>query len=147
MTPLITIKIPGRPIPKGRPRFDRRTGRVITPKRTREYERFAALCARMAMAGAGLAEPLEGPIGLDVTVLFQRPKTISRSHVLHGCPGRVLLSCGGSFPDLSNVVKSVEDALQGIVFADDHQVCLLRSSRSYAAQDEEPGVYVEIWRP
>ena len=144
--PVVQIVIPGRPVPKGRPRFSRRSGRAVTPKRTREYERFCALCGRMAMAEAGFIAPLEGGIGLRVTALFARPAQIGKAHKLWGRPGRVPLSGGGSYPDISNVIKAIEDGLQGVVFVDDHQVCLLEGARLYASDEDEPGVYVEVWR-
>lgn len=42
MTSLITFDIPGRPVPKGRPRFDPRSGRIYTPAKTAAYEKEVA---------------------------------------------------------------------------------------------------------
>ena len=97
------------------------------------------------MSAAGLSEPITGPVGLRVTLLFARPKQVKAGHVLHGRAGRVHLSGGGSFPDLSNVVKAIEDGLQGVVYADDHQVCILEASKLYCGPLDEAGAYVEVW--
>ena len=44
-------------------------------------------------------------------------------------------------PDVSNVIKSVEDGLNGIAYHDDSQISELMVFRYYG---EEPGVCVEI---
>lgn len=141
---VVKVWVPGRPVPKGRPRFAR--GKVITPKRTREYEKFVGLCARMAMVEAGMIAPLEGGVGLRITALYARPRFVGKAHRLWGRPGRVPLTGGGSHPDLSNVIKSIEDGLQGVAFVDDHQVCAVEGARLYASDEDEPGVLVEIYR-
>ena len=41
----MTFEIPGPPIPKGRPRYNRQTGTWYTPKRTTDYEEHVAWCA------------------------------------------------------------------------------------------------------
>ena len=146
VVPVLQVLIPGRPVAKGRPRFHRKTGRAITPKRTREYEKFCAMCARMAMSQAGMIAPLEGGVGLRVTALFARPKHVGKAHKLWGRPGRVPLTGGGGYPDLSNIIKAIEDALQGVAFCDDRQVCLIEGARCYCAVEDDPAVLVEVWR-
>jgi len=143
---VLKFKIPGKPVAKGRPRFVRKTGRAVTPKKTADYEKFVALCARMAMVERGILAPLEGPVALRLVVLHPRPKRVGRAHVLHGCAQRAFCAGGGSIPDLSNVVKALEDGLQGVVFQNDSQVVYLESSKCYAADGEEAGVEVEVWR-
>jgi len=144
--PLLKFKIPGKPIAKGRPRFDPRTRRAITPKKTARYEAHVSLMAQFAMRAAGLSAPLEGPIALRLVLLHPRPKKVSRSHVLHGCAERAFCAGGGPIPDLSNVVKALEDGLQGVVFSDDRQIVYLEASKCYAGATEETCVEVEAWR-
>ena len=144
---MLKFVIPGRPTPKSRPQFNRYTGKARTPQATKEYERYVALCGRMAMSAQGQVELLGGAIGLRLTFLFGRPKRIARTHHLYEQSGRAPLWQGGGYPDLSNLVKAVEDGLQGIVYDDDCQVCYLESSKAYCAEDEDkPGVEVEVWR-
>lgn len=135
--------VPGRPQAKQRPRVVR--GRAYTPKATNNYEKFVALQARSAMSRAGLAQPIEGPVALAVEILFRRPKHIPPGHLLQEKPGRVPLHLGGSFPDLSNVLKAIEDGCNGVVFGDDCQVCHLEAAKAYCAEGEPEGVVVRVW--
>lgn len=132
---MIRLFIPGRPVAKGRPRFTR-SGRAITPKATRVYERFVAMHAKKALVNV---EPLACPVELQVMFLFQRPKKIGKDHILYGWPGRQWL---GHRPDLSNLIKAVEDAIIGIVYLDDSQVVSIISAKMYAAEGETPGVHL-----
>lgn len=45
-------------------------------------------------------------------------------------------------PDLDNYIKGVFDALNGIVWKDDSQVCKMTASKSYT--ESSPGIYIEI---
>ena len=47
-------------------------------------------------------------------------------------------------PDADNIAKVVSDALNGIVYEDDSQICDLNVKKLYTVQ--EPGVYVYIDR-
>jgi len=44
-------------------------------------------------------------------------------------------------PDLDNMIKAVKDALTGIVYRDDGQICLEIASKKYA---DEPGIKIII---
>ena len=45
-------------------------------------------------------------------------------------------------PDVSNIVKGIEDALNGIWYKDDSQIVHEYSMKQYA---REPGVIVKMW--
>lgn len=135
---MIDLFIPGRPVAKGRPRFNRKTGAVITPRTTRDFEKWIAMNARVNL---GDFEPLGGPVHLRLEFLFPRPKAPPKSHVLHKHPGRAWLA---SRPDLSNIVKGVEDALNGIAYLDDSQIVSLVALKYYAAANEKAGTRVTI---
>ena len=45
-------------------------------------------------------------------------------------------------PDVSNIVKGIEDALNGIWYKDDSQIVHEYSMKQYA---REPGVVVKMW--
>ena len=137
---------PGRCIAKGRPQFNRSSGRARTPAKTRHWEEYVGLRARQAMAlTVGDQALLEGPLGAQMTFIFRRPERVKTTHCLYAQSGRVLLAAGGSYPDLSNLVKAVEDGLQGIVYGDDCQICELSACKVYGARGEEPGVEVKVW--
>ena len=51
-------------------------------------------------------------------------------------------------PDLSKMVRAVEDALKGVIWLDDSQVVLLTAQKRYCKGNEKPGVIVvinELW--
>ena len=70
-----------------------------------------------------------GPLKMEVTFFFKRPKSASK-RIHHTVK-----------PDLSNLVKSVEDALNGIVYVDDAQIVELSVIKVY---DSAPGIEVFI---
>lgn len=133
----IRFTIPGPAVGKGRPRFARR-GKFVqtfTPEKTASYESLVKLAASEAMAGR---QPLYGPVSLTVAIQVTPPASWSRK--------RRSLALGGEMaptgkPDVSNVLKAIEDALNGIAYADDAQICRIAASKRYA---ETPGVTVWV---
>jgi Holliday junction resolvase RusA-like endonuclease len=87
-----------------------RGGRVYTPAKTRDYENDVAWAAKAAM---GRREMLTGPVELTIVCKF-----ISKDKGWHT-----------SKPDWDNVGKGCCDALNGIVFKDDAQVCSAKVSK------------------
>lgn len=104
------------PVAKGRPRFG--NGRAYTDPKTRSFERAVAVLARKAYPGP----PLTGPIGLELTFHLPRPKS---------APKRVVWPAVR--PDLDNQIKGVKDALNGILYGDDGQVCILAARKVYGS--------------
>lgn len=118
----VTIVVPGKPVPKGRPRLGK--GRVYTPVKTVMYQRLVGLKANQAMAGKKL---FDGPVVLDLRAQFEIPKSWPadrKTKALLGelVPGRV---------DTDNIVKSVTDALNKIVYLDDSQIVQINAKRVY----------------
>lgn len=106
-------------IGKGRPRFSRKAGRAYTPEATASAEAEIRWLLRKHMAPC-----FEGPIQLLVEVQYRRPKSAPKSRVLPCVK-----------PDLSNVVKLIEDAANGILFKDDAQIVSLLATKSYGDKD------------
>ncbi|HYM69204.1 MAG TPA: RusA family crossover junction endodeoxyribonuclease [bacterium] len=110
--PAISFVVPGNAVPKARPRSVRLPNgkiRTYTPARTQHYEQKVAIYALQILKGANW------PIA----------DAKSRFHM------RVLLV----FADLrrrdgDNCVKVIQDALNGIAYADDYQVVSHAVSRS-----------------
>ena len=103
----LTVLIPGRPVPKGRPRVGK-NGRAHTPERTRAYEAHA----RAAVHFACIAQKWEAPLG-DVSVRI----VLTFDTLVHG--------------DVDNHAKAIMDAAQGIAFGDDKRVRSLYVRRDY----------------
>jgi crossover junction endodeoxyribonuclease RusA len=95
--PIVTFIVPGPPRSKERPRFNRKTGAVYTPKTTKEAERAVVDAFELA---APLWEPTLEDCRLSIDVIYQKARK----------------------GDGGNVLKMVEDALNGWAYRDDKQV-------------------------
>lgn len=105
-----TLKIPGRAVPKGRPRFSR-TGGVYNPKTTNDYERLVAN-AWFEKYGS---TAIEGNIEAQIVVATDRHQK----------------------QDVDNLAKSILDGLQkgGAFIEGDQQIYKLAISKIPAAKD------------
>lgn len=121
--------VPGEPRGKGRPRFAKR-GSYISTYTDAATVRFEAAIADAGAHAMGSMEPLHTPISLRIECYMGVPKSWgkkAREEALAGyaVPGK---------PDLDNVAKAVMDALNGVLYADDKQVCVLRISKQYTLE-------------
>jgi Holliday junction resolvase RusA-like endonuclease len=78
------------------------------------------------------------PIKLTITATFEPPKSYSNKKRLLALEGKLLYT---KKPDGSNIAKGVEDALNGVAFKDDSQVCDLRVIKQYGIKNN---VTIEI---
>jgi Holliday junction resolvase RusA-like endonuclease len=129
----IMFSVDGKPIGKGRPRFKRAGGFVstYTDSKTREYESIVAGKARVAM---GETAPLQGALSVSMYFRLPMPKTTPKKRMASLLDGSVRPT---KRPDLDNLNKSVLDAMNGIVYADDSQVVTIHSKKVYSTN---PGV-------
>jgi len=114
---MLKITVPGRPVPKGRPRLgvSGRKAFVYTPPATREYEKLVGWVARCAGC-----RPVKMPVAVVLDVYIKRKL------------------------DADNLAKSILDGLNGIAYEDDDQVVelLVRKHRVNKKTDER--VEIEI---
>lgn len=110
-----TFTVPGRPEPRREPLHGPR-GPYPHPANAAYYD-----VIRWAWRAAGGVRFGDAPIELSLTAIFTRPKSHWRRD---GTLTRVGLESPWPTgrPDLSNVLKAIEDALNGLAFADDAQV-------------------------
>lgn len=127
----ITFTIPGKPTGKGRPRFARRGAFVATytDSKTASYENLVKLAASQAMGGR---EPLAGAVSLSVYVYVMPPASWSKKKRESALAGEIRPTVK---PDSSNVLKSIEDGMNHVVYLDDKQIVLTLVSKSYAAKE------------
>lgn len=130
------------PVEQARPRATRmgKGIRLYDPKKVAVYKKQLGYLARQAMQERGL-EPFDGP--LEVHMQFYRPVQASisqkeRARRLSGVHRPTVK------PDLSNYIKALEDALNGILWVDDNLIVSLQADKFYA---ERPHLTVEIRRP
>lgn len=121
MGQVIDMVIYGKPMPKGRPRFSRRGGKVVTytPRDTEIYEMNVKALAQLAMMNKDM---FEGPVKVTITAYFAHKKKTGW-HI--------------SRPDLDNIVKAIMDGLNGVVFSDDAAVAQLVASKQYGEERVE----------
>jgi Holliday junction resolvase RusA-like endonuclease len=110
--------------------------RTYTPT-THPVNAFKA-AVQAALSASGHAEPLSGPLSLDVLFVMPRPlakiwKTRPMPRYRHA-----------KKPDLDNLLKSLKDALTGLAWRDDAQVDMIHAIKCTAAGDELPHVRVVI---
>lgn len=134
--PFIVVEIPGDPRGQGRPRATIRGKHagVYTDSKTASYQNLVALAAKDAMGSRPL---LEGPLQLTLFARFRIPKSTSKK-----ARARMInfVDKPTKKPDLTNILKAVEDGMNGVVFSDDSQIVTLHAKKFYT---ENPGV--KIW--
>ncbi len=85
-----------------------------------------------------------GPIKLTMEFRRLRPK----GHYGSGKNAHTLIKAGKDAPlpitkpDLTKLVRAAEDALKGVIWRDDSQVCIQETSKIYV--DRDPGVQIDI---
>ncbi len=111
------IIIPGRPVPKGRPRFSKKhvyTPHAYTPERTKRYEELVGWRAKQV-----INTPLTGDVAVHMTIYA--------SSKIQG--------------DLDNYAKAILDGMNKIAYKDDKQICILSIQR---LSDKKERVEIEI---
>ena len=130
MSDVYSLFIPIKPVPWSRPRFDSRSKAVFNSGGLRAYERALGGYFRIALA-SGQMRPIAGDVFMRLTFYLQPPKRKVRERP-------------GVKPDLSNLVKAVEDAANGILWNDDSQVVILHAKKAYDWEAREVGVEIRI---
>lgn len=149
-------RVPGVPVPKGRPRFgrNRKTGAPVTrtPDATRAYEE---LVARVCMYGRD-AVALDEPVVLHVDFVLPRPGT--RHPLVDSATWATGERCHAPLRgrlDFDNLVKAIADGLQlrklgrstiVPVLRDDGLIVEAHVRRLYAARGEEPCAEIHLFR-
>lgn len=129
---------------QGRPRFrtiqcKNGAGAVATYK-AREDVAYEKAVRDAYLLEHGGQKPLEGPLTVAVTALLPIPKseTIARKKLMHDDLIRPTKK-----PDIDNIVKAVLDALNGVAWVDDKQICELTAAKRYA-DSNDTGLVVSI---
>ena len=135
----IRIEVLGVPVPQGSTKGypNRKTGGVnIThdnPK-LRAWRDLVAKAASDAMIRRPQWGVLEGAVGIDLQVFLPRPKSApKRKRLRHQ-----------KRPDIDKVIRGILDALTGVVFRDDSQVCEIKALKDYD-YDHAPGIICVVY--
>ena len=112
-----TAIVLGDPVAQGRPRFSRQGGfvKAYDPAKSRDYKSYV----RMIATQHAPVTPVEGAIEFSLRIYRAIPKGMPKYK-------REAAKAGAlrpvTKPDVSNVLKGVEDALKGVWYKDDSQI-------------------------
>lgn len=129
----VELMIPGDPMGKQRPKFNRWTKSAHTPEKTMSYETYVKelyVTNRFPM--------LEGYIQVGITAFYRIPKSTSNKKRQQMLNNELLPD---KKPDLDNVAKIICDALNAIAYLDDKQIVSLTVNKFYS---EQPCVVVKL---
>lgn len=121
----IRFIVTGKPIGKQRPRFTK-AGHCYTPKETKEYEN------RIKQSYITASNGFKFENGVQIVVHAYYPKAKSNKSDFVNIK-----------PDIDNVIKCVLDALNGIAYDDDKQICSVIGHKAW--EKSEPFIEVEIY--
>lgn len=117
-----------KPKGKGRPRFSSRGGfvRAYTDEKTAEYENVIKLAAIETMR---YHEVTEKPCIVEIDCYFFPYSKFNKKEKEQAIQGLIAMS---RKPDIDNVVKSVLDAINKVVFVDDSQIYKISATKHYS---------------
>ena len=126
----LKFEVPGSPIGQGRPKFSTINGhaKAYDPEKSRNYKAYVKLLATQAMKEQGFTM-LEGPCCLDILAFFEVPKSKSKKFRERALLG---LERPTKKPDIDNIVKALQDALNGLAYKDDSSIVYLSVAKCYS---------------
>ena len=129
----IRFRVPCEPKGKSRPRFNGKF--AYKDKKQARWEDMFTLYASEHRP----EQPFEGPLMMKIMFVINRPKRLQRKR-----DSPELIPCDKK-PDLDNLVKSVQDSLNGQGWwNDDSQVAMLTTGKAYSEKGMPARIEVEI---
>ena len=128
----------GEPVAQGRPRFSRQGGfvKAYDPAKSRDYKQYVRLVASKDAPEA----PVTGAVLLSLKIYRAIPKSMSKCKREAAIAGRLRPT---TKPDVSNILKGVEDALKGLWYADDSQIVGYGALGKW--YDDKPRIEIVMW--
>jgi Holliday junction resolvase RusA-like endonuclease len=140
----ITFWVPGIPAPGGsKNAFPIKKGGVYTGrvavvdaggKKTKAWRAAVSQCAKEAMQSN---PPLEGPLRIYADFVMPRPKYhFNQKGIKQDAPYFHIVAA-----DIGKLARSTDDAMTGIVYKDDAQLCETRTCKHYG---NRPGCMITV---
>ena len=123
----IEFTVPGAPVAKGRPKFCRRGGFVTayTPAKTLKAEKVIADEFKKLWSQSQL--PKDKAVTLTLDFRMPIPKSLSKKK-----QQELSMQWHRKKPDIDNLCKLVQDALNGLAWEDDSCVCVIQATKRYS---------------
>jgi Holliday junction resolvase RusA-like endonuclease len=128
---MIHIVVLGEPIAQARPCFG--NGRVYDPKRSSDYKKYINLIAK----SHHVERVMLGAVKMRLEVYKKTPSNYGKIRTKQA-ENKEIRPKGR--PDIDNYLKSVQDALNGFIYADDSQIVDVIASKYYSTNPR-----IEIW--
>ncbi len=144
MSRTLEFWVAGIPRPGGSKRgfYNAKLKRVLMVKDGgQREENWRQAVSYAAMRAMEERDPLLGPIRLDVVFYLPRPKAHCRTGKFAGVLKDNAPTWHIKTPDRGKLLRSTEDAMKGIVYADDSQVCDGRLRKMYS---QKPGATIRV---
>lgn len=140
----ISFFVPGTPVPKGSAKafVNKYTGRAQVMQDNRDKQKPWASDIAYHASQEYKGAPFTGPVKIGLHFVMPRLKghfgTGKNSETLK--PGAPIWHI--SKPDLDKLIRCVKDALTGVIWKDDSQVCKIgETTKQYG---ERPGVFISV---
>ena len=122
----VSFRIPGKPAPQPRPRKGKHGNFYSNSPKSAEWKDLIRLFSKKYYQ----KPPWPGPVGMQLDFEMPIPKAVKDQHWV------------AKKPDIDNLAKAVMDALSGLIYEDDAQICALVVIKTYS---ETPGVNVHCY--
>lgn len=123
---MIELSIPLTPTGQMRPRHTRQ-GRAYKDKK--QITREAQIAGYIVEQAGG--KWIDGPVRMDLIAKMPIPKSWSKKKKAEAMAGGIWPD---KKPDLSNIIKQIEDVAQGLLFDDDKQICEITARKEYSTK-------------
>ena len=141
---IVTLRISGSPVSQPRQRHAMIAGhlRNYTPaKHPVQVFKYAIQCEAIKFF---TGTPTTEPVKLSLTFVFSRPKVHYRTGRYADEMRKDAPEWHTHKPDIENCAKACLDALTGIVYKDDSQVCSLHITKKYHLDGDQAVTWIEI---
>ena len=136
----LSFEIPGTPVGQGRPRFTTINGhaKAYDPEKSQNYKAYVRMIATQAMQAIDF-KMIEGACSIVIMAFFEVPKSKSKKFKLAALNNKEWPT---KKPDVDNIAKAIQDALNGLVYKDDSNIVYMSVSKYY---NTNPKVLVKVW--
>lgn len=120
----------GKAVAKARPRVTK-SGHTYTPTKTKEFETkvqesYLQQCGVMMF-------PKSTPLEICIEFQFTPPKSWNQAKRKKAKGREIFPTCR---PDVDNLCKSIEDALNGVAYYDDSQIIAMTARKIYSGENK-----------